>query len=50
MCYATHKQQFLSESEERDAYWVGLGDHCGDAMTHKLLDHETQNLIYRSAV
>ena len=23
---------------------------CGDAMTHKLLDHETQKIIYRSAV
>ena len=35
----------------RPAYWVGFGEHCGDAMTHKkLLDHETQKIIYRSAV
>ena len=48
--YATHAQQFLSESEERAAYWVGLGEHCCDAMTYKLLDTETQKIIYRSAV
>ena len=35
---------------KRAAYWVGFGEHCGDAMTHKLLDHETQTIIYRSAV
>ena len=48
--YATHDQHFPSESEERDVYWVGFGEHCGDAMTCKLLDHETQKFIYRSAV
>ena len=50
MFYATHAQLFPSESEERAAYWVGFGEHCGDAMTHKLLDHETQKFIYGSAV
>ena len=30
--YATHDDlHFSSESEERSAYWVGLGEHCGDA-------------------
>ena len=48
--YATHDQHFPSESEERAAYWVGFGEHCGDTMTHKPLDHETQSIIYRSAV
>ena len=48
--YAIHDQHFPSESEEWAAYWVGSGEHCGDAMTHKLLDHETQKIIYRSAV
>ena len=52
--YATYDQNFPSESEERDGYWVGywvgFGKHCGDAMTHKLLDHETQKIIYRNAV
>ena len=48
--YATHNQHFPSESEERAAFWVGFGEHCGDAMTHTLLDKITQNIIYRSAV
>ena len=47
--YATYVQNFPSESEERAGYSVGFGEHCGDAMTHKLLDHETQKNIYRSA-
>ena len=48
--YATYDQHFPSESEERAGYWVGFGEHCGDAMTHKILDHDTQKRIYRSAV
>ena len=48
--YATYDQHFPSESEERAGYWVGFGEHCGDAMTHKLLDPVTQKNIYRSAV
>ena len=47
---ATYDQHFPSESEERAGYWVGFGEHCGDAMTHKSLDHDTQKLMYRSAV
>ena len=49
VCYASHDQHFRSESEERAAFWVGFGEHCGDAMTHKLLDKFTQKIIYRSA-
>ena len=48
--YATYDQHFPSESEKRAGYWVGFGEHCGDAMTHKVLDHDTQKIIYRSAV
>ena len=48
--YATHDQHFLAKSEERAGYWVGFGEYCGDAMTHKLIDHETQKIISRSAV
>ena len=48
--YATYDQNVPSESEERAGYWVGFGEHCGDAMTHKILDHNTQKIIYRSAV
>ena len=47
--YGTHDQHFPSESEERVAFWVGFGEHCGDGMTHKLLDKITQKIIYRSA-
>ena len=31
-------------------YDQGFGEHCGDAMTHKILDHDTQKIIYRSVV
>ena len=48
--YATYDQNFPSESGERAGYWVICGVHYGDAMTHKLIDHETQKIIYRSAV
>ena len=48
--YATYDQHFPSESEERAGYWVGLGEHCGDEMTHKILDYDTQRHIYRRAV
>ena len=50
MFYATYDQNFPSESEERAGYCIGFGEHCGDAMTHKILDHDTQKTIYRSAV
>ena len=48
--YATYDQHFPSESEERAGYWVGFWEHCGGAMTHKILDLDTQKIIYRSAV
>ena len=48
--YATYDKHFPSESEERAGYWDGFGEHCGDSMMHKLLDHETQKDIYRSPV
>ena len=48
--YATHNQSYPSASEERAARWVGFGEHAGDALTHKLLDDDTKNILYRSAV
>ena len=48
--YATHDQHFPSESEERAGYWVGFADHCGDSLTHKVLDAETLRIIHRSAL
>ena len=38
---------FLRKMKRGLATWLALG-HCGDAMTHKLLDHETQKIFYRS--
>ena len=48
--YATHDQHFPSESEERAGYWVGFAEHCGDSLTHKVLDAETLRIIHRSAL
>ena len=43
--YATHDQHFPSDSEERAGYWVGFAEHCGDSLTHKVLDAETFKII-----
>ena len=32
--YASHNHSFPSTSEEENAYWVGFGEHVGDAITH----------------
>ena len=45
--YATHDQPF--ESEER-GFWVGVAEHCGDSLTHMVLDADSLKIIYRSAV
>ena len=48
--YATHDQHFPSDSEERAGYWVGFAEHCGDSLTHMVLDAVTNIIIYRSAL
>ena len=48
--YATHDQHFPSESEERAGFWVGFAEHCGDSLTHMVLDADTLKIIYRSAI
>ena len=48
--YASHNQSFPSTSEEEHAFWVGFGEHVGDAITHKLQDSSSNKIIYRSAV
>ena len=48
--YATHDQHFPSDGEERAGYWVGFDEHCGDSLTHKVLDAETFKIIHRSAL
>ena len=50
VCYGIYDQKFPSESDERAGYRIGFGEHCGDAMTHELIDHEAQKTIYRSAI
>ena len=50
MFYATYDQKFPCEREERAGYLVGFGEHCGDAMTHKIFDDDTQKIIYRNDV
>ena len=48
--YASNNQSFPSTSEEKHAFWVGFGEHAGDAITHKLLDSSSNKVIYRSVV
>ena len=35
---------------EKHAYWVGFGEHVGDAITHNLLCSTSNKIIYRPAV
>ena len=44
--YSSHKQSFPSTSEEKHIFWVGFGEHVGDAITHKLLDSSSNKIIY----
>ena len=48
--FASHNQSFPSTSEEKHGFWVGFGEHVGDAITHKLLDSSSNKILYRSAV
>ena len=47
--YATHDQHFPSDSEERAGFCVSFAEHCGDSLTHMVLDAVTLKIIYRSA-
>ena len=38
---------FHQKVKKGQPFWVGFGEHSGDAMTHKLLDKITQKIIYR---
>ena len=48
--HATHDQHFRSESEEHTVFWVGFAEHCGDSLTHMVLDADPLRIIYRSAI
>ena len=42
--------KFPSESPEKEAYWVGIAENVGDALTWKLLTKDTEKVIFCSAV
>ena len=48
--HASHNQSLPSTSGEKHAFWVGFGEHVGDAITHELLDSSSIKIIERSAV
>ena len=48
--YATHDQNFPSESEECAAFGVGFAEHCGDSLTHIILDADIHKITYCSAI
>ena len=48
--YATHDQDFPSDSEERAGSWVEFSEHCCDSLTHIVLDAVTIKIINRSAL
>ena len=41
---------FPSESPERKGYWVGIAEHCGDALTYLVLTDKTSKIIPRSGL
>ena len=41
---------FCPQVKKKHAYWVGFGEHVGNAITHKLLDSSSQKIIYRVTV
>ena len=48
--YATHDQHFPSESEKHAAFWVCFAEHCGDSLTHMVLDVDSLKIMYRSVI
>ena len=47
---SSHDTSFPSTFEEKHAFWVGFGEHVGDAITHKILNSSSKKMLYRSAV
>jgi Reverse transcriptase (RNA-dependent DNA polymerase) len=48
--YSRHTSTFPSDTTEEAGYFVGFGEHVGDAMTFKVLSKLTNKIIYRSNV
>ena len=36
--------------KERDDFWVGFAENCGDSLTHMVLEADTFKIIYRSPI
>ena len=47
--FMLHMTNTFHQKVKRAAFSVGFGEHCGDAMTHKLLDKIAQKNIYTEA-
>ena len=48
--YANHDHHFPSENEEHAAFWGGIAEHCGDSLTHVVLDTDAFKITYLSAI
>ena len=45
-----HDYDTYPDSSEKLGYWIGTAHNIGDALTFKILTHDTQEVIYRSTV
>lgn len=48
--YKTEEPSFPSDSTESLGYMVGIAEHVGHAMTYKILNPETNKIIFRSEI
>ena len=48
--YRHDDSDFPSDTREGHGHFVGISEHCGHAMTFKILTSDTNKIIYRSAV
>jgi hypothetical protein len=48
--FKTRDNNFPSSSGERLGWWVGIHEHCGDALTYKVLAQDTMKLIPVSTI
>ncbi|CAJ1940700.1 unnamed protein product, partial [Cylindrotheca closterium] len=48
--YKTEEPSFPSDSPESIGYMVGIAEHVGHAMTYKILNLETNKILFRSEI
>jgi hypothetical protein len=46
--YKCYEASFPSDSKEALGHIFGISEHCGHALTYKILSSNTQHIIYRS--